>query len=506
MKSNFELTKVLKRGFNYELENLKTAEDVEISYLPYDNTEFTYIIYKDDKIIEEKTSSTNKITTNLSKSGKYKIVAKRFVNGKEVIEKTEEIIIDKEAPVIKFKQESISIDVGESIDPLMYITVNDNIDGNLINKVTTNIKNLKIYEKGEKVLTYTVSDEVGNETTRNIKVSTGMANETSIIVAQIILGFVLILLVLLLFRYKNYVQKEKRISRYAVKKFKGNHVALFDIIIEKFVNIKNLLIKVIKKNKILSKYPIINYKGIEMSGLNLTREEIIAQKIMTGIVFILIGIVSKTLQSNYLEITEMINVFIIANLLSDAYYILKRMVIKSKLENDLLQAITIMNNSFKSGKSIIQAVEIVSEELHGTIADEFGKIHTELSLGLDISVAFTRFAERVQLDEATYLTSSLTILNSTGGNIIKIFDSIETSLFNKKKIKLEMDALTASSKIVLLILLIVPILFVTSIMLIEPTYFQPFFNSTIGLIYLTIISVIYVVYFVVLNKLMKVRL
>ncbi len=46
-------------------------------------------------------------------------------------------------------------------------------------------------------------------------------------------------------------------------------------------------------------------------------------------------------------------------------------------------------------------------------------MHLELSFGLSVDVVFGRFAKRVELEEVSYLTASLSILNKTGGNIIK---------------------------------------------------------------------------------------
>ena len=99
---------------------------------------------------------------------------------------------------------------------------------------------------------------------------------------------------------------------------------------------------------------------------------------------------------------------------------------------------------------------------------------------------FSRFAKRVNIEEAEYLSSSLTILNRTGGNIVAVFDSIEKTLFDKKKLKEDLKNSTAVSKLVVRILLFVPIVFVGIIYLLNPTYFNPFFESTLGYILLFI--------------------
>ena len=62
-----------------------------------------------------------------------------------------------------------------------------------------------------------------------------------------------------------------------------------------------------------------------------------------------------------------------------------------------------------------------------------------MTYGLSIEVVFERFYNRVKLDDAKYIASSLTLLNKTGGNIVKVFGTREKSFFSKKKRKQEMQ-------------------------------------------------------------------
>ena len=48
-----------------------------------------------------------------------------------------------------------------------------------------------------------------------------------------------------------------------------------------------------------------------------------------------------------------------------------------------------------------------------------------MKYGLSVDTVFERFARRVKLQEAVYVSSSLTVLNKTGGNIVEVFSSIE---------------------------------------------------------------------------------
>ena len=149
---------------------------------------------------------------------------------------------------------------------------------------------------------------------------------------------------------------------------------------------------------------------------------------------------------------------------------------RKTIENDFISAITIMNNSFKSGRSITQAIDTVASQLKGPVGKEFHRMSVELLYGLELEVVFKRFAKRIGLEEATYLTASLTILNKTGGDIIKVFDNIERSMFDKRKLRLELASLTSGSKVVVYTLLGMPFFFGLVISLINPEYFLPFFT------------------------------
>ena len=164
-----------------------------------------------------------------------------------------------------------------------------------------------------------------------------------------------------------------------------------------------------------------------------------------------------------------------------------------------------MNNSFKSGRNIMQAIETVKDELSGPIAEEFKKISLDISYGLSLDVVFNRFYNRVKIEDAKYIASSLTLLNKTGGNIVKVFSMIEQSFFEKKKLNDELDSLTASSRFMFKTLVALPIVFVVLISILNKDYFKPLITSALGFAILFIIVLIYIAYIIVIKKVLKVN-
>jgi len=156
--------------------------------------------------------------------------------------------------------------------------------------------------------------------------------------------------------------------------------------------------------------------------------------------------------------------------------------------------------------SIIQAIEIVKNELEGAIGDEFKKIYLDMSYGLTIETVFDRFYKRVKLDDAKFITTSLTLLNKTGGNIVKVFKSIEREFFDKKKLNDELKMATSSSVFVYKLLLVIPFIVCFLIFILNPSYFNPLFKTQIGLLVLILILLLYLMYAIIIKRIMRVEL
>ena len=198
-------------------------------------------------------------------------------------------------------------------------------------------------------------------------------------------------------------------------------------------------------------------------------------------------------------------VFIIGFYVYDLILIIVKKIRYKTIDNDMLRAVIIMNNAFKSGKSTIQAVKIVSEKLDGTLKYEFKKIYSEMCYGLTIESAFDRFSKRVKVESSVYISSSLITLSKTGGNIVKVFDSIEKTLYDKKKLESELKSTTMVSNLVVKILMIIPLVNVFLLYILNPSYFSPLFESPLGYFVIFIIVMLFTIYVIVLNRMLKVK-
>ena len=328
-----------------------------------------------------------------------------------------------------------------------------------------------------------------------------------LLIIQIIIILILFVIIVYMVRQNIALSYERRIGKYSLEPIKEKELSVLDNLVIRFNNFIVKLRKYISKSSILVKSSNRYEKYVIYTDDENSRKAIdyITIKLIIAIIFVILIIFSQVLQTRLASLLELFINFLIGYFILDIYLFYKNKMYKKRIDNELLRAVIVMNNAFKSGKSTMQALQIASTDLPEPIRSEFYKMYQEMKYGLSIDNVFDRFSKRIELEEIKYISATLSILNKTGGNIIKVFDSIEKSLYDKRKLKEELKNLTASSNLVVKLLMVVPLFFVFIIYILNPTYFDPLFETKLGLVVLFLIVIMFLLYIWFLQKIMKVK-
>lgn len=315
---------------------------------------------------------------------------------------------------------------------------------------------------------------------------------------------IVFVIIIMLIRKINADKKEKRIAFYALESLKDNSIPLNDKIMDSYFtfihNSRKVLLKINyfkRKAKKYEKYVKYKYRD------KIVPIDFITNKVLIMLVFIVLAIISGVFTSG-ITIFMLVLDAIVGYYLLDIFLIIYYKRQTKLINNELLRAIIVMNNAFKAGRSTLQALKIASLELPEPISDEFKKMYLDMKYGLSVEAVFDRFAKRVNLEEATYLSSSLTILNRTGGNIVEVFSSIERTLFDKQKLNEELKNISAGPNMIIKVLFIIPIAFILIVYLLNPTYFDPLFSCTLGYMILGMIVLMFIIYVLLLKRITKI--
>lgn len=324
-----------------------------------------------------------------------------------------------------------------------------------------------------------------------------------IFIIEIVLLYILAIVFYFLILLNRKIKIEDRFGIYTIYK-KEKKVQIFDDLFNLGNSIIKLITKFLYKIKLFDNYSLRYQKYIKKEdGLKVDKMDYVSRKVIYSLLFLLIVILFDLFRNQSITLFQILFSILVGFFILDIFLISEKIFLKRQRENELLRAITIMNNSFKSGHSIMQAINLVSIELDSSLGLEFKKMYVDLSYGLSLDIAFKRFENRVNIPEVKYITTSLSILNDTGGDIVKVFESVEKTFFNNKKLNDELNNLTASSKMLYYILLFIPILFVIIIHVLDNTYFKILLVSPLGYMIIAICLIIYVSYIFIVNKIMK---
>lgn len=327
---------------------------------------------------------------------------------------------------------------------------------------------------------------------------------TSFIIIILILILLLIGFIIMLFS-NIFIDYNTRFINYTITSNKNNSLTLFERLFNTTWKIIKKISKILNKSEVFSKYGNSFNKYISYNEKNIKGIDYVSIKFIISILFGLAYLLSTLYKVEY-NIMILLLVLIISFFILDIYFIIEHKNRRKKIEEDLLSAIIIMNNAFKSGMNIMQAVNIVENELEGAIKEEFKKINIDIKYGLSLETVFERFYNRVKIEDIKYIASSLSLINKTGGNIVKVFGSIEKNYYDKKKIKDEMKSLVSSSIFMFRLLIGMPILLCLIILVVNPSFFLPLITTDIGKLIIVLVLILYTLYVIVVRKIMKVNI
>ncbi|NLA32854.1 MAG: hypothetical protein GX864_02805 [Mollicutes bacterium] len=327
-----------------------------------------------------------------------------------------------------------------------------------------------------------------------------------ILLIQIVIGLLIGLVLIKLYQTKRSISYEKRLGTYSISSVKDNELSFFDQVYLFFYGLIKSFSKFIsrfkssrKKSRKYQKY-ITYAKKDEYEPIDLLAIKYLI--LITSLVVSILFSLAHYNNLNYLIIILSLSSFYLLDIILIINYKRK----KDSISIELLKAITIMNNAFKTGRNVIQAIETVTTELNGPIVDEFKKILVDLKYGLSYDAAFKRFYQRVRIDDARYIATSLILVNKTGGSIKNVFKNIEYTIMTRKKLENELKTLTSAARMMYKALIVLPIIMVLVILLLNNSYFTPFFKSPIGVLFFFLASILFITYIILVKNILRVKI
>ena len=153
---------------------------------------------------------------------------------------------------------------------------------------------------------------------------------------------------------------------------------------------------------------------------------------------------------------------------------------KFKFQDQLIDVLMVLSSSLRGGLSLIQAMEVVIEEIPSPANEEFGIVLGENKMGVSLEDSMAHLYKRIPSSALDQMITAILLARETGGNLPAVFQRIILTIRENKKIQQNLDNLTLQGKIQGGIMTMLPVVFAMIVTSTNPKFFDQMFNTPIG--------------------------
>ena len=153
---------------------------------------------------------------------------------------------------------------------------------------------------------------------------------------------------------------------------------------------------------------------------------------------------------------------------------------REKFLHDFADAIDVMVRGIKAGLPVSDALKVIANETPAPVGPEFSKVVEGQRMGITIDQGLERMYERMPLAEVSFLAIVMAIQAKTGGNLGEALTNLSRVLRDRKKMKQKITSVSQEAKASAAIIGALPFCIAGAMMVLNPTYLDPLFETKIG--------------------------
>lgn len=146
------------------------------------------------------------------------------------------------------------------------------------------------------------------------------------------------------------------------------------------------------------------------------------------------------------------------------------------IEEQLPDMLSLVTGSLRAGYGLLQACQVVQQEMPKPISTEFSRVVKEASLGISLPQALNHMVDRVKNDDLEMMVTAIHIQNEVGGSLAEVLETITDTIRDRIELRGEIRSMTAQQRMTGWMLSLLPVGVGTVLMLISPEYMMEVFQ------------------------------
>lgn len=151
-----------------------------------------------------------------------------------------------------------------------------------------------------------------------------------------------------------------------------------------------------------------------------------------------------------------------------------------EMEAQLPDALDFLARSMRAGHAFTISLEMVGEEIHEPLGQEFRALFNEQNLGSSLDRSLANFGKRVPLADVRFFSSAVLLQRQTGGNLGEVLGRLSHIIRERFRLKGQIKATSAHGRLTATILTLLPLATLGGLCLTSPIYLKPLVEDPIG--------------------------
>ncbi len=163
------------------------------------------------------------------------------------------------------------------------------------------------------------------------------------------------------------------------------------------------------------------------------------------------------------------------------FYVNKKRAARiAELETQLPDALDFLARSMRAGHAFSISLEMVGEEIHEPLGQEFRALFNEMNLGASLERSLASFNKRVPISDVRFFSSAVILQRQTGGNLSEILNRLSHIIRERFRLKGQVKAVSAHGRLTATILTLLPLVTLGGLIVTSPGYLDPLLTDPTG--------------------------
>jgi len=176
-----------------------------------------------------------------------------------------------------------------------------------------------------------------------------------------------------------------------------------------------------------------------------------------------------------------------------------------QFDAQLMDALILLGNALKNGLDIVAGIELISTNMKPPISEEFGLVLNAYRLGKPLDEGLIDLTKRIDSRTLETIIYAINIQRDAGGNLVKTFDQLITTIREESKLQKKVSAMTSQGRTQVYFLAAFPWVLAVVFYVMAPEMMRPALENSYGQIAILVIIVWEIIGILVTKKIVTVE-